>query len=556
MTEHAVQIVLPGGVTEEATLSNDAVLKTVADRYADRYDFPILGAVCDNRLIPLEAKLNSCGRIEFLTIRDRDGRLIFLRSLLFILVKASKEMFSHAKLHIEYGIGNGLYCYFEGLEWIRLEEVDALEKRMREIIAQDIRFIHKQMPTAEAVALFKEASMLDKVRLLSTRADALSSVYWLENTIDYFYGHLAYSTGAVHDFRLQYYNRGIVLLLPDPNDPTRLEAFKDQPKFFNIITENKKWLDILDLDNCGQLNEAVRRGRTKEVILVAESLHEKKLAFIADEMHRRRETVRIISIAGPSSSGKTTTANRLAVQLRVNGFRPLLISLDNYFIDRDRTPKDESGKHDFEGLDAIDVALFNEQLTRLLTGKGTNLQRYDFLTGRSTRGDTKYRLPKNGVIIVEGIHGLNPKLYTDLSYDFIYKVYVSALANLNLDHHNRIPTTDCRLLRRIVRDAQTRGHDAMATIDRWPSVRRGEERNIFPYQERADIMFNSSLVYELSVLRKYADPLLKQIPADRREYLEARRLLKFLSYFEPIDETFIPFNSILREFIGGSAFDY
>ena len=554
--ERSVQMILPGGVIEEVMLSPNAHLKTLADRYASRFDFPILGAICDNRVVSLEGKVNSCSRIELITMRDKNGRLIFLRSLLFVFIKAAKEMFPHAQLHIEYGIGNGLYCYFEGLEYIRLEEVEELEKKMREMIAQDLRFIRKEVPTAEAVRLFKEAGMPDKVRLFSTRTDATSSVYYLGGSIDYFYGHLAYATGAITDFRLQYYNRGIVLLLPDQNDPAKVEAFKDQPKFFNIITENKKWLDILDLENCGQLNEAVRRGRAKEIVLVQESLHEKKLAIIADEIHRRREVVRVISIAGPSSSGKTTTAQRLAIQLRVNGFRPLLISLDNYFVDREKTPLDEHGKHDYEGLEAIDVALFNEQLTRLLQGKGTNLQRYDFITGKSMRGETKYRLPRNGVIIVEGIHGLNPKLFTELNYDRIYKVYVSALANLNIDHHNRIPTTDCRIIRRMVRDSQFRGHDAIATIDRWPSVRRGEERNIFPYQERADIMFNSSLVYELSVLRKYAEPLLQQITPDRREHLEARRLLKFLSFFEPIDETFIPFNSIIREFIGGSAFDY
>ncbi len=556
MSERTITVMLPGGVSENATVPPDTKIKTLADRFADRFDLPILGAITDNRLAPLDAKIGEARTIEFLTIRNNHGRQIFLRSLQFILIKAARELFPHAQLHIEYAIGNGLFCFFEGLEWIRLEEVADLERRMRDVIAQDIRFLHRQVPTEEAVRLFDEAGMVDKVRLLATRAEPLSSIYELEGTIDYFYGYLAYSTGAIHDFRLQYHNRGIVLLLPDPSDPTKVEAFKDQPKFFNIITENKKWLDILDLENCGQLNEAVRRGRAKEVILVQEALHEKKLAFIADEIHRRRETVRVVSIAGPSSSGKTTTAKRLAIQLRVMGFRPLLISLDNYFVDRDKTPVDENGVHDFEGLDAIDVDLFNEQVTRLLQGKGTNLQKYDFITGKSYRGEIKYRLPRNGIIIVEGIHGLNPKLFTAVPYPRIYKVYVSALANLNLDNHNRIPTTDCRIIRRVVRDAKYRGYEAAETIRRWPLVRRGEDRNIFPYQEHADIMFNSSLVYELPVLRTHAEPLLRKVTPDLREHIEARRLLKFLTYFEPIEETFVPFNSILREFIGGSAFDY
>ncbi len=556
MSEVTVTVAFPNDASEQISVPAETKIKTIADRFAHRFDLPILGAIADNRLVPLDAKMEKPATIEFLTVHDDHGRQIFLRSLQFILIKAARELFPHAQLHIEYAIGNGLCCFFEGVERIRLEGVSDLERRMREIISQDIRFIHRQVPTEEAVKLFEEAGMSDKVRLLATRAEPLSSIYALDETIDYFYGYLAYSTGAIHDFRLQYHNRGIVLLLPDPHDPTKVEAFKDQPKFFNIITENKKWLDILDLENCGQLNEAGRRGRAKETILVQEALHEKKLAFIADEIHRRREVVRVVSIAGPSSSGKTTTAKRLAIQLRVMGFRPLLISLDNYFVDREKTPIDENGLRDFEGLDAIDVALFNEQVARLLQGKGTNLQRYDFITGKSYRGEAKYRLPRNGIIIVEGIHGLNPKLFTAVPYSRIYKVYVSALANLNLDNHNRIPTTDCRIIRRIVRDAKYRGYDAAETIRRWPLVRRGEERNIFPYQEHADIMFNSSLVYELSVLRTHAEPLIRKVTPDLREHIEARRLLKFLTYFEPIEETFVPFNSILREFIGGSAFDY
>jgi len=556
MAECKVKIVFPDGACEEAVVNAETRVKTLADRFADRFDFPILGAIADGKLVSLDVKIGKTTAIEFLTVRDPHGRQIFIRSLVFILIKAAREFFPHAQIHIEYTIGNGLFCFFEGLEWLRTEEIAELERRMRDIITKDIRFIHRQVPTEEAIRLFDESGMPDKVRLLSTRAEPFSSIYLLEDTLDYFYGPLAYSTSAIHDFRLQYHNGGLVLLLPDPADPARVEAFRDQPKFFNIITENKRWLDILDLENCGQLNEAIRRGRAKEVVLVQEALHEKKLAFIADEIHRRREVVRVVSLAGPSSSGKTTTAKRLAIQLRVMGFRPILISIDNYFIDRDKTPKDESGNHDFEGLEAINVALFNEQVTRLLQGKGTNLQRYDFITGKSMRGETKYRLPRNGIIIIEGIHGLNPRLFTDLSYQRIYKIYVSALANLNLDNHNRIPTTDCRIIRRLVRDARYRGYSAVETIRRWPLVRRGEERNIFPYQERADIMFNSSLVYELSVLRSYAEPLLRKVTPDLREHVEAQRLLKFLTYFEPIDEALVPSNSILREFIGGSAFEY
>ncbi len=556
MTERTLRVKLPGNLVEELTVSEASTYKELADRFQNHFDFPILGTVCDNKVQPLSAQLNGGNELEFFSFRDKDGRLIFLRSILFILVKASRDMFPHAKLHIEYSIGNGYYCYFEGLDWIKAEEIEELERRMRELIARDLPFIRTEVPTSEAVRLFTEAGMEDKVSLFSTRSDPTSSIYRLDDMIDYFYGYLAYSTSAIHDFKLTYYNRGIVLLLPDSSDPSKVPAFKDSPKFFNIITENKRWLDILELEDCGQLNEAIRAGRTKEVILTAESLHEKKLALIADEIHRRRDTVKIVSIAGPSSSGKTTSSYRLAVQLRVVGFKPLLISLDNYFIDREKTPVDAEGKHNYESLEAIDVALFNEQLNRLLQGKSTYLQKYDFITGKSLKGDVKYRLPEKGIIIVEGIHGLNPKLYPTIPYHSIYKIYVSALATLNIDNHNRIPTTDCRILRRIVRDSQFRGHNALETIWRWPSVRAGEEMNIFPYQERADMMFNSSLVYELAVMRKYAEPRLKAVPCDTKEYIEAKRLLKFLSFFEQMQDEFIPRNSLIREFIGGSIFDY
>ncbi len=551
-----VTVVLPDGKTVEETIDEPTSLKVISERHASGFRFPILGARVNNRITELSAIVDSNCTVEFLTIEQRDGKRFYIRSMFFVLIKSAKEMFPHAKLHIDYSIGNGYYCYFEGLEWIKAEEVEELERRMRDIVKSDMAFIRKEYPTQKVVDLFKKSGMEDKARLFETRTTEKSSIYMLGDTINYFYGYLAPSTGVLTKFKLTYYNRGIILLLPDMKDPTQLPAFNDSPKFFNIITENNRWLDILGLDNCAKLNEAIRSGKEREIILVAESLHEKKLAMLADEIYRRKRVLKIISIAGPSSSGKTTTAKRLSNQLRVNGFKPFLISLDDYFVDRDDTPLDADGKNDFECLEAINVPLFNQHLNTLMAGGEVEFPRYNFKTGKSEKSGKNFWLPENGIIIVEGIHGLNPNLYRDVPAHHIYKIYVSALTQLNIDHHNRIPTTDSRMLRRIVRDASFRNHNAQDTIARWPSVRRGEERNIFPFQEMADMMFNSSLVYEFSILKHNAMPLLQEISETAREYSEARRLIKFLSFFEEMNQDFVPFNSILREFIGKSIFDY
>ncbi len=552
-----LKINLPNGTVVEEVITKKMTLDAISKKYSKNYLSPILGAVYNNKILELSKEVECDGEISFLTIKEKDGKRFFIRSMFFVLVKAAKDMFPHATLHIEYTIGDGYYCFFEGLDWIRAEEVEELEKRMRDLIVSDQPFIRKEMPTEEAIKLFKEAGMEDKALLFSFRDQEKSSVYFLGDTMDYFYGYLAPSTGRLGDsFKLTYYNKGIVLMLPDEKDSTRVPSFKESPKFFNIITETTRWLDILELDTCGKLNRAIKEGRTNEVILISEALHEKKLATIADEIHRRKQVIKIVSIAGPSSSGKTTTANRLAMQLKVNGFKPYMISLDNYFIDRDLTPLDADGKNDFEVLEAINVKLFNEHLNMLMAGHEVELPRYNFKIGKSEPSGEKLRISEKGIIVVEGIHGLNPNLYKDVPSQNIFKVYVSALTQLNIDSHNRIPTTDCRILRRIVRDNQFRGHSAIDTIDRWPSVRRGEAQNIFPYQERADVMFNSSLLYEFSVLKKYAAPLLKAIPQTSPEYTEAVRLHKFLSFFEEMDDSFIPYNSILREFVGNSVFNY
>ena len=554
MKKISLNILLPENRKEKISAENGTTLLKLSSNFQDKYRCPILGAIYNNEIAELSREVCEDASVEFITISHKDGYLFYLRSMIFLLIKAAKEMFPHAKLRIEYSIGNGYYCWFEGLEWINAGEVEALEKRMKEIVQADLPFVRKNMLTSEAVKAFKKDGLDDKVLLFKGRKQKHTSVYTLGENIGYFYGYLVPSTSVLKNFKLTFYRKGIVLLLPDPQNPENVKAFKESPKFFNVIKENDKWLDILELDTCGKLNQKIREGHEKNIVLVSEALHGKKLAEIADEIYRRHKVIKAVAIAGPSSSGKTTTANRLAVQLRVNGLKPFLISLDDYFIDRDKTPVGEDGLHDFESISAINVLLFNKNLKDLMEGHEVELPRYDFITGKSVKSGRKLVLPEKGVLIIEGIHGLNPKLITDMNPASIYRIYISALTALNIDHHNRIPTTDCRMIRRMVRDVQTRGHDVVETIRRWPAVRKGEEKNIFPYQENADVMFNSSLVYELGVLKKYAEPLLKEVPVNTPEYLEAKRLLKFLSFFEPFECDTIPPNSIIREFIGGSVF--
>jgi uridine kinase len=553
MKKLELKILLPEK-NRKITVEKGSTLLELAEKFKDNFKSPILGAIYNNEVAELSREICENAQIEFITISHKDGYLFYLRSLIFVLIKAAKEMFPHAELRIEYSIGNGYYCWFEGLEWINAQEVEELENRMKEIVKADLPFVRKTMLTTDAVEAFKKIGLDDKVLLFKGRKQKHTSVYMLGENIGYFYGYLVPSTSALTNFKLTFYHKGIVLLLPDPQNPENVKAFKESPKFFSVIKENDKWLDILELDTCGKLNEKIREGHGKEIVLISEALHGKRLAEIADEIYRRKRVIKAVTIAGPSSSGKTSTANRLAVQLKVNGLKPFLISLDDYFIDRDKTPVGEDGLHDFESITAINVPLFNKNLKDLMEGHEVELPKYDFLTGKSVKSGKKLVLPENGVLIIEGIHGLNPKLITDMNPASIYRIYVSALTALNIDKHNRIPTTDCRMIRRMVRDVQTRGHDVVETIKRWPAVRIGEEKNIFPYQENADVMFNSSLVYELGVLKMYAEPLLKEVPQNTPEYVEAKRLLKFLSFFEPFECDSIPPNSIIREFIGGSVF--
>ena len=549
----SLKITVPEGTAAESVAAGTK-FGDIAPKYQNYYDCRIVGAIFNNEICDLNREITGDGAVEFFTMRNKDGYLFYLRSIFFVLIKASRELFPHAILHIEYSIGNGYFCWFEGLEWLEAGDVERLSAKMRETIEADVPFVRQNVPTEQAVEEFKKQDLLDKVSLFKIRTQPRTNIYWLNSTVGYFSGYLLPSTSYCDKFQLIHYKNGIVLVIPSAADPETLPAFQDSPKYFNIIQEHDEWLDVLEMDNCAKLNDWIRRGFSKKIILLCEALHEKKLAKIADEIYRRRKVVKIVSIAGPSSSGKTTTANRLCIQLRVNGLKPFLISLDDYFIDRDKTPLDEKGEHDYESLSAIDIKLFNENLNDLMNGREVTLPRYDFKSGKSCRDGKTMILPENGVLVIEGIHGLNPNLYADVPKYNIYKVYVSAMTALNIDNHNRIPTTDGRLIRRMVRDFQYRGHSPVETLKRWASVRNGENSNIFPYQENADAMFNSTFVCEFSILKKYAEPLLKQVPADIPEYREVKRLLKFLSFFEEMDDSTIPPNSILREFIGDSIF--
>ena len=526
----------------------------IAPQYQENYDSRIIGAIYNNEFCDLMKEIPGDGKIEFFTMQNKDGYLFYLRSILFVLIKAAKEIFPHAILHIEYSIGNGYYCWFEGLDWLEAGDVERISAKMKEMIDADLPFVRQNVPTEQAIEEFRKQDLLDKVSLFKIRKQPRTNIYWLGKTVGYFSGYLLPSTSYCNKFKLMHYKNGIVLIIPSASAPDTVPEFQDSPKYFDIIQEHSEWLDVLELDTCAKLNDWIRRGYSKKIILLCEALHEKKLAKIADEIYRRRKMVRIVSIAGPSSSGKTTTANRLCIQLRVNGIKPFLISLDDYFIDRDKTPLDEKGEHDFESLSAINIELFNKNLNDLMQGREVTLPRYDFKTGKSCSDGRTITLPENGVLVIEGIHGLNPNLYADVPKYSVYKIYVSALTALNIDNHNRIPTTDGRLIRRMVRDFQYRGHSPIDTLKRWASVRNGEDRNIFPYQENADAMFNSTFVCEFSILKKYAEPLLREIPTDIPEYREAKRLLKFLSFFEEIDDSTLPLNSILREFVGDSIF--
>ncbi len=533
-------------------------LKQIAEDLHVKLEFPILGARVNNKLEELSYKIYNPKFIEFIDITNIDGHRMYQRSLSFVLMKAVRDLYPKGKLKIEHSISKGFYCELTKIPPLSPEDVLAIAERMRQLVKSDLPFIRCQLPTNEAIAKFEENGLFEKAKLFRTRSTLYTSVYSLDNQIDYFYGFLVPSTGFLDVFDLIPYYEGMLLRFPSRTNPKELGAVIEQQKLFDIFQEFKDWSEILGVSTVGSINEAVQQGRNSELIKISEALHENKVVQIAAQV-QKRETVKLVLIAGPSSSGKTTFSKRLAIHLKVLGINSYPISTDNFFVDRERTPRDENGDFDFESLYALDLELFNKTINSLIAGKPTKIPHFDFREGKSyfKEDEEPIVLGKGSVLVVEGIHGLNPELTNQIDDKYKFKVYVSALTQLGIDWHNRIPTTDNRLIRRMIRDYQYRGYSPEETIKRWPSVRRGEDKNIFPYQEEADIMFNSALLYELSLLKKYAEPLLKKVPETEAVYSEAKRLLKFFSYFADSDnEDEIPPTSIIREFLSGSSFHY
>ena len=544
------QITLPDGRTYEGPAGTPLV-DFIRAAYPDPAA-PIVAALVDGSLRELTVRMVRDSDVVPIDMTTSDGMRIFHRSLTFLLVVAMHEVLPEARVLVDFSVTlGGFFCTVAGRDPLAESELRDVERRMREIVAADEPIVRERMPVEEARAMFAAQGYESKARLFQFAEEDRVTVYSLRGVRDYFYGYMMPSTGEMSTFALQHVPPGFVLRLPRRQDPHHLTAHRDYPKLTRVFHEYRRWLDILGVSDVGALNEVVENGQQRQTILAAEALHEKNISDIADDIVRNKERIRLVLVAGPSSSGKTTFSRRLAIQLMVNGLRPYALGLDDYFVDREQTPRDELGEYDYEALEAINLDLLNEQLLSLLAGETVRLARYDFQTGRSTLGEP-VRLPEDTTLIVEGIHGMNPALVERLPDERVYRVYVSALTQLNIDHHNRIPTTDTRLLRRMVRDAQYRGYSAADTIQRWESVRRGEERYIFPYQENADVMFNSALVYELAVLKPYAEPLLLRVPRGTMEYLEARRLLAFLRWVRPCTPEYVPDNSLLREFIGGS----
>ena len=518
-------------------------------------EFGPVSAKVNNKVEGMHYRVYKPKDIEFLDMHSASGIRAYTRSLFFVLCKAAHELWKDCKVVIDIPISNGYYVNLQLGRTVTPDDVNDLRQRMQQLIDAKLPIHRFESTTEEAIEMFRQEGSMSKVKLLESSGRLYTTYYDLDGYKDYYYGTLLTNTGQIYLFGLEYYFDGILLRLPTAQDPSKLGAFIRQDKMFEIFKEHHRWQDILGLRTVGDLNKAIEGGHANELIQLSEALQEKKIAQIADEIAKRK-TVKMVLIAGPSSSGKTTTCKRLSIQLAVNGIYPVGISLDDYFLDRDKTPRDENGDYDFEHLHALNIPLLNEQMNALFRGEEIELPRYNFQKGKSEMSGKKLKLKGNEVLILEGIHALNPELTAQIPNEQIFRVYASALTTILLDNHNYIPTTDNRLLRRIIRDHKYRGVNALGSIRRWASVRKGENRWIFPYQENADAIFNSAMLFELAVIKQQAEPLLDQVPENCEEYAEAYRLLKFLRYIKPIPEDQIPPTSLLREFLGGSSFEY
>lgn len=530
----------------------------IAEDFQEQYEHKIvLAMVNGHRLQELNRVLKSNIELSFLTVADDIGYKAYTRSLSFLLVKAMHDVGGHDKVdrvRIHFSLGTGYYCTLEGNVQLTQELLEKVEERMHQLCDEKILIEKRAVPTAEAIELFHGHGMYDKERLFEYRRSSEVNIYKINEFEDYYYGYMVPDTSYLRYFALKLYDGGFILQMPSRKNPEKVEPVKFLPKLFNVLNDSVNWGDIQGIDTVGALNDMITYNDMREVVLVQEAYQESKIAEIAKQIVEQKN-VKFVLIAGPSSSGKTTFSHRLSIQLRVQGMVPHPIAVDNYFVNREDTPKHPDGSYNFECLEAIDVELFNKDMKALLSGEEVYLPVFDFKEGQRRTSTIPKKLGEHDILVIEGIHCLNPKLTESLNDENKFKIYISALTQLNVDEHNRIPTTDGRLVRRIVRDARTRGTSARGTIAMWDSVRNGEEKNIFPYQEEADVMFNSSMLYELAVLKQFVEPLLFGVDKKSPEYAEAKRLLKFFDYFVGIDTKYVPTNSILREFIGGGCFD-
>ena len=520
--------------------------------------YPMLAAYVNNRLKELNYRIYTPISIHFIDITHFEGHRVYQRTVTFLLQRAMKELYPDNPFHVRHSLGSGVYCEAVGKQSFSYDECQALEEAVKRAAAEDITIQRKKEPSTEIIEKFEAAGYPDKATLLRSRPRLYSNVYYMGQTIGYFFGPLAPSSGYVTLFSICPYSEGFVVTLPDRAEPTKVGRVPNAEKMGGLFHQFHEWMDIVGVPTVGELTSRILQGDTSELIKIAEAVHGRQFSNIADKIYKanRERGVKVVLISGPSSSGKTTSAKRIGIQLRVLGLHPVLISLDDYFVNREDTPKDENGDYDYEALEALDLARLNDDLSRLIAGESVEIPRYDFITGTRQWHEHPLQLTERSVLIMEGIHGLNPKLTPAIPDERKIKIYLSCFTSVAMDNITRIHTTDNRLLRRITRDYRTRGNNAYDTIARWQSVRRGEDKHIFPYQENADVMVNTSLFYELGVIRPIVEPILREIPDTVPEFGEADRLLNFLDNFVPIKQDEIPLDSVLREFVGGSTFTY
>lgn len=550
------RVTLPGGLVYSASIGTP-LLDYIRAAYPPDYpDWPILAALVDNDLRELTMPVQRDITVKPLSLRNSDGHRIYRRSLAFVMATAASEIFPGVKIEVQHSISTGgNYCEVRDRPNFSADELQAIMARMREIVEANEPITRHHMPLEEARRLFAERGDDDKVRLLEYREKDYLTVYTLRDNVDYFFGYMVATTRALTLFDLIPSGHGFILRYPRPETPGELQPYHASTRLESIFVQTEKWLDVMGIEDIGRLNQAIASGRFREEVLIAEALQTRHLSDIARRIaERHAQGARLVLISGPSSAGKTTFSKRLAVQLMAYGIQPYTLAMDNYFVDREFTPRDEAGAYDFEALAALDTARLTQDLMAMMRCEQVQLPLFDFKQGKSLAGEV-VQLTNDHIIIAEGIHGMNPGLVPNIPHELIFRIYVSALTTLNIDRHNRVPTTDIRLLRRMVRDAQHRGHTAEATLNQWESVRRGEKRNIFPFEENADVMFNSGLMYELAVLRPLVEPMLLQVDRASLRYTEVKRLLAFLSWVRPASAEYVPNDSLLREFVGGSILE-